>query len=320
MGDYVGWPNPGLAQFAFSVSDLPRAARLYCDALGCLKSRGLLIWGDFLATLQRVPDPAATLWWAVDRQDYVQLELWQYSSPAPRAKPLTWRACDIGYTRTGIHVDDFEDTLARLAATGITTITPPVGATGDRRAAFRDPDGFVIELFERDPVPDAHPSRWEGARAAVRSVSLSVPDLAKARRFWIETLQVPEVDPALLHTPGSEVLWGLEGAHAGAFLLRAGDGLIEVQQYLDPEPKPRPERYLLSDIGILNVALGYRDRAAFDEAFARLLASGYTANVMPPSGGPFASSYVNDDQGFSLEMFYCDPSLDERMGFTPEGR
>ena len=40
-------PDPGVAQFAVSVSDLPRAARLYCDALGCRRAGGLLIWGDF---------------------------------------------------------------------------------------------------------------------------------------------------------------------------------------------------------------------------------------------------------------------------------
>ena len=311
-------PNPGIAQFAFSVSDLPRAAQLYCDVLGCVKASGLLIWGDFLATLQRLPDPAAALWWVIDRQDFVQMELWGYTRPIPRPLARDWRPSDIGYTRSAFHVDDFDAALGRLGEVDLTTLSPPQGPAGDRRVCIRDQDGFIIEVLERDPLPDARPPRWPQASCAVRSVSLSVPDLEKARRFWVETLEVPEVAPSLLHTPEMEALWGLPGARAETLLLRAGDGLIELQQYQEPAPRPRPDGYLLSDIGILNIALGYRDREAFTAAFTRLLDGVYRANVMPNDEGPFTSSYVNDDQDFSLEMFYCAPEIDEYLGFTPE--
>ena len=120
-------PDPGVAQFAVSASDMPRAAQLYCDVLGCLKAGGLLIWGDFLATLQKVPDPAAALWWLIDRQDFVQLEVWGYTRPVPRPLPLGWRPCDIGYTRMSFHVDDFDAVLARIPTVGASTITSPHG-------------------------------------------------------------------------------------------------------------------------------------------------------------------------------------------------
>ena len=45
---------------------------------------------------------------------------------------------------------------------------------------------------------------------------------------------------------------------------------------------------------------------------------GYTANVQPNTEGPFTSSYVNDDQGFSLEMFHCAEEIDQYLGFMPE--
>ncbi len=204
-------PNPGVAQFAFSVSDLPRAAQLYCDVLGCAKASGLPIWGNFLATLQRVPDPAAALWWIIDRQDFVQMELWGYTGPIPRALARDWRPSDIGYTRSALHVDDFDAALGRLGEVGLTTLSPPQGPAGDRRVCIRDQDGFIIEVLERDPLPDARPPRWPQASCAIRSVSLSVPDLEKARRFWVETLEVPEVEPSLLHTPEMEALWALPG-------------------------------------------------------------------------------------------------------------
>ncbi len=311
-------PDPGVAQFALSTSDMPRATQLYCDVLGCLKAGGLVIWGDFLARLQRVPDPAAALWWLIDRQDFVQLEIWGYTRPVPRPLPLDWRPCDIGYTRMTFHVDDFDGVLARLPTMGLSTMTDPRGPDGDRRVCFRDHDGFIIELNERDPIPDARPPRWPESGCAVRSVSLSVPDLDKARRFWVETLALEVIDASLLHTPAMEELWGLPAARAETLLLRAGDQLIELQQYHDPAPRPRPDGYLLSDVGILNIALGYRTRDAFSAAFTRLLDNGYTANVMPNDEGPFTSSYVNDDQGFSLEIFHCAPEVDQFLGFMPE--
>ena len=316
--DAVDGPNPGVAQFAISVSDLPRAARLYCDALGCRKAGGLLIWGDFLATLQRVPDPEAVLWWLIDRQDFVQLEVWGYTRPRPRALPNDWRPSDTGYARTIFHVDDFDGALAQLPRLGLATVTPPAGPRGERRACIRDHDGLLVELLERDPLPDARAPRWPEAGCAIRGVALSVPDLDKARRFWVETLALEEVDAALLDAPDREAQWGLHNARSEGLLLRAGDGLVEIRQYHDPAPRPRPDGYLLSDVGILNIALGYRGRDAFDAAFARLLDAGYTANVMPNAEGPFTSSYVNDDQGFSLEMFHCAPEVDEYLGFTPE--
>ncbi|HJP40466.1 MAG TPA: VOC family protein [Dehalococcoidia bacterium] len=311
-------PNPGLAQYAFSVSDLPRTAQLYTQVLGFVKSDGLLLWGNLLGNIQGIPDPGAVLWWAIDRQDYVQLELWDYSRPTPRAKPLDWRPSDIGYNRISVHVADFDGTLASLAGFGVPPVAPPLGPAGDRRVCVRDQDGFLIELMERDPLPDAREPRWPQASSAIRSVSLSVADIGKSRAFWIETLGLEEVDAALLHSHEMEALWDLAGAKSKRILVRAGDGLLEIQQYSEPMPRPRPDGYLLSDIGILNVALGYRDREPFQAAFDRLVANGYKANVQPNPEGPFTSVYVNDDQGFSLEMFYCDQSLDEYLGFTPE--
>ena len=238
----------------------------------------------------------------------------------PPREPLArdWRPSDIGYTRSAFHVGDFDATIGRLGSAGLTTLTDPAGPAGARRVCIRDQDGFIVEILERDPLPDAQPARWPQAGCAIRSVSLSVPDIDRARRFWVETLQVPEVQPDLLHTPEMEALWGLPGAKAETLLLRAGDELIELKQYRDPAPRPRPDGYLLSDIGILNIALGYRDRGRFTEAVTRLIDAGYSANVLPNDEGPFTSSCVNDDQGFSLEMFYCAPEIDEYLGFTPE--
>jgi hypothetical protein len=115
-----------------------------------------------------------------------------------------------------------------------------------------------------------------------------------------------------------EALWGLDGARREVAVVRAGDLLLELQQYHDPAPRPWRPGYVLNDLGFLNVAMGYRSRDHIEETYANLLAMGYTANVALGKRGPFASTYANDDQGFSVELFYNEPELDCLLGFEPE--
>ena len=312
-------PDPGVAQFAVSTSDMPRAAQLYCDVIGCLKAGGLLIWGDFLATLQKVPDPAAALWWVIDRQDFVQLEVWGYTRPVPRPLPLDWRPSDIGYTRMSFHVDDFDAVVARIHTVGAATITPPQGPDGDRRVCIRDHDGFITEIMERDPLSDVRPPRWPECGCAVRAVSLSVPDLDRARRFWVETLSLEVVDPTLLHTPEMEALWGLPGAKSETLLAARRRPAHRASAVL-ATPLPGPVRRATSSATSASSTSPSATAPARPNtaAFTRLINMGYTANVQPNTEGPFTSSYVNDDQGFSLEMFHCAEEIDQYLGFMPE--
>ena len=312
-------PNPGLAQFAISVKEIPKTTRFYVDVLGCLPAGGLLIWGERLAKIQGIEDPTAALWWGVDKQDYVQMEFWQYSQPLARPRPHEWKPCDIGYTRMGFVVDNFDATISALANWGIGTLTPPMGPSGNRRAAFQDPDGILIELIEQDPLlGSTRDPRWADSTTSIRSISLSVPDIERAYRFWIDTIGLEVISPDTLHTPEMEAIWGLPDAKSELFLARAGDGLIEVQQYKEPTPRPKPEGALLNDLGILNVALGWRAREPFEKMYQSVLDAGYTINLERNPDGPFTSTYLLDDQNFSLEVFYCDPSMDKPLGFEPD--
>lgn len=69
--------------------------------------------------------------------------------------------------------------------------------------------------------------------------------------------------------PRCEKLWGLAGATRESFVVRVGDSLVEVMQYVDPVGKPWPWPATTGDIGILNVALGLQDWAALDALVAK---------------------------------------------------
>lgn len=58
-----------------------------------------------------------------------------------------------GYNHIAITVDDMEGTLARLKELGIEPEKPPytVREGGSLLCFVRDPDGYRIELIERDP-------------------------------------------------------------------------------------------------------------------------------------------------------------------------
>ena len=59
-----------------------------------------------------------------------------------------------GYNHIAVTVDDMDGTLERLAGVGIEPEKPPysVREGGSRLCFVRDPDGYRIELIERDPA------------------------------------------------------------------------------------------------------------------------------------------------------------------------
>ena len=124
-------PNPQLTQIAMCVADLPRSLRFYSEVLGFARAGGKAIWGEFLARVQGLgADAQCVLWWELGRQDFVQLEFFHHTLPAQRPLPTDWRHSDIGFSRFGVAVPDFDAVLAGLASWRIPTITPPRDSDG----------------------------------------------------------------------------------------------------------------------------------------------------------------------------------------------
>jgi catechol 2,3-dioxygenase-like lactoylglutathione lyase family enzyme len=199
----------------------------------------------------------------------------------------------------------------------VPTVTAPVVRDGLRRVCFRDPwVGCVVEVMEEGATtPGGIRPRFYDLAPALVYATVSVPDLGPARTFFCDTLGLHEEPGLAIHIPQDEALWRLEGARAESFVARGGDVYLEVVRYDDPVGRPKPDGYLLSDQGFMNVALGFREKTALDETYARFAAGGYRDNHEPPrvAGG----TYVNDAQGNSLELLIAPRELDTAFGFQP---
>ena len=149
-------------------------------------------------------------------------------------------------------------------------------------------------------------------------MTLSVPQLTDIATFFEDGIGL-KASTVALHAPEHEALWGLAGATTECRLFDGGEVLIEVVHYLDPVGKPRPDDYRLSDQGILNIAVGARDKADFNGVYRRTEAFGAQPNSRPihlPGAGSVV--YVNDPHGFSVEILRTKPGLADRVfGFEP---
>ncbi|MCC6381344.1 MAG: VOC family protein [Dehalococcoidia bacterium] len=303
-------PEPAIAQLAMSVPDMARALRFAVDGLGFRSAGGRYAAGERVSAIQGLPDVACCMWWLIGSQPFVQLELFQYASPPPAARPDNWRPSDVGYTRLTVAVPDLAATLGRLAAAGL-TVESPIILGGAARACVADPSGTLVELIE-DPA-------LRGGRPALRAVGATVPALQPAVAFFRDTLGLSEVPPTTLHPPEAEALFGLPDAGRQLVALRGGDVLLELACYEQPPSRPRRPGWCLNDVGLLNVALGYRDWEEFRAAYDRVLAAGHRAETEPLGpGGVFDVAYCTGPDGFSVELLYVPLSSDAALGFVAE--
>ena len=306
-----------LSQIALSVIDLRRAHRWYQEVVGLRPAGGTnLFAGPLASRVQGLPRAASTCWWLVDRQEQFQLELFEFRSPMVRRLPADWRPSDVGYSMVSFAVEDLEATLERARSAGSPPLTEPIGKPGARRACVRDADGVLVELMEDDPR-DTRPRERPrpDVSAVTRSVTLSVLDLERSRRLFGETLGLVPAEGLELHRPEHEALWGLEGARRESAAYWAEDLVVELVQYADPAPRPRPSGYRISDQGVLNIAFGFRERAGFEAMARRCLEAGCRPNAAPLRLGPWSVVYVNDEQGFSIELLHVEPWYERMMGF-----
>lgn len=310
--------HPPLNQIAFSVVDLRPTERWFREGLGFLPSGGsrLMMSSPLAGRVQGLPRAASTCWWLVGRNRWFQLEMFQFRRPVARLMPADARPCDIGYRRIGVCVADFDATLGKLEGLGTRPLGPIQGVRGQRRACVRNPDGVFVEVMEADPRPQRPGTERAQCPVAVRSITLSTPDLA-ASVAYLKAILGSDPTPVVLHTTEHEAMWGLAGAVTKSAVFECGDVFVELVQYVDPVGKPWPQGYRISDQGILNIAFGARTKRDHRQIYGRAKAFGARPNFRPlnlPGGGVV---YVNDPLGFSVELLWIARWADRQWGFEP---
>ncbi len=309
-------PSMPVCQIALSGTDLPRSLQWYRRTFDWTLSRATAQHeGEAWARVPGLPEAKFSLAWLVERRAFFEFEMFEFERPRMRLQRPDALPSDIGYSQLGLQVPDWDALLERIACTGGELLSAPLGQRGQRRACLRDPEGILLELVEVAQSDDH--SGAPATLATMRSISLSVSNLGRAARFWVEALGLPEERGVRLHEPEHEQLWGLPGAQREALVLNGGDDFkVELVQYTRPVGRSKPAGHLLSDQGILNIALGTTDKDRFDTVFARAVRLGYVPCCEPWTLPEVATVvYVQDGQGLTVELMHVEPHALQRMGF-----
>ena len=301
-----------LFQIAMSVTDINKTIKFYNDILGCIPfKKPQRLKGMIPSRIQGYKKVNALIFWMNDANPSFQLEFFQYFNPPARPMTEGAKPCDIGYSRLGIWVADFDGIINRLKENGIPSITEPEKFGEGMRVCVRDPDGVYLEIMEK-PVMISSPLRGE-ALVAAQSVTLSVPDLKQAEGFFIDVIGMERSD-AVLHTPEMEYLWGLAGAETRSSLLKSGNILFELVEYLNPRGRPMPEDRHIGDAGVWHIAMLFGKRKDFMACYRRALDAGHSSYGKPVSFGFMNFVYMKSSQGFTVEFAHFPEWMGRVMG------
>lgn len=151
----------------------------------------------------------------------------------------------------------------------------------------------------------------------VHHIGVSVPDIDKAREFYIELLgAVEEVEPMEWRDNAFiDSVVGLEGSAARQFMCRLGNTHIEVFEYECPRSAPQDPDRGVHNFGYTHFALQVDDlRACYD----RLIAAGIRMHAEPDwsaievakdgSKTGYAGTYCRDFFGNVFEILEIHPN------------
>lgn len=145
---------PMLHHTGLTVTDLGASLKFWRDALGMQVVLEQEKAGGYLEQITREPGAHVRMVHLAFDGAGPRIELFQYLEPA--GGRYVARPADTGFVHVCVACDDLEERFHRLVAAGGVPFTGPVeiesGANRGGRALYlRDPDGHVVELFQRPP-------------------------------------------------------------------------------------------------------------------------------------------------------------------------
>jgi len=138
-----------------TVSDLQRSLKFWRDALGMEVLFEQEKVGGYIEAIVREPAAHVRMAHLAFGGDGTRIELFEYVAP-PGGRHIQ-RPADVGFSHVCVACDDLDERLERLVAAGGTAFSKPIEVDtgvnrGGRGVYLRDPDGHVVELFERPPA------------------------------------------------------------------------------------------------------------------------------------------------------------------------
>jgi catechol 2,3-dioxygenase-like lactoylglutathione lyase family enzyme len=140
-----------------TVSNLERSLAFWRDVLGFELSHRAHQTGELAEEITGVPGAEISL--AVLKAPGHKIELLEYLAPKDR-KRIDVRPCDVGSVHVAFTVENLDDILNTIAASGWRTAGKPQTLrsgpnTGKRVIYVRDPDGTTLEFMQpRDSKND----------------------------------------------------------------------------------------------------------------------------------------------------------------------
>ncbi len=138
----------GIHHTAISTGDFERALAFYRDLLGfeVTSEFGWPAGVDLADRITGLEGSAARV--AMLQLGSDSVELFEFTSPAPKTGDPKRPVCDHGITHIALAVTDVDAEYQRLKQAGMLFHCPPQDMGASRVTYGRDPDGNVIELLE----------------------------------------------------------------------------------------------------------------------------------------------------------------------------
>ena len=135
----------------FTVANIERSLAFWRDVLGFELSHRAHQKGELAEQITGVR--GAEILIAVVKAPGHKIELLEYRAPADRKRENPFRPCDVGAVHVALTVDNLDEILDRISASGWKAAGKPqmltAGPNAGKRVIYvRDPDGTTIEFME----------------------------------------------------------------------------------------------------------------------------------------------------------------------------
>jgi predicted enzyme related to lactoylglutathione lyase len=268
--------------FSPTVADLDRSMAFYRDVLGLeIQSRPAPNWDStsWLRALHGTGD--APLRYAIAKVPGTNwgVEMVEFRNADRHA--VAPRVQDPGSTTVAFSVRDLDAALARVKRAGTQVVSAgsePTGSKGGNRAiVLRDPDGFLVELFELVPSPvTTAPASSNVIGGGKRIV---VEDLDRTLALYRDQLGWPFGQPTPSDTKSFRALTGLEAKSRHSVATSPDGALYELVEFQGVDRTPLRTR--VQDPGSTRFYLVVSD---LDAALARFKAAG--GSIISTGGQP----------------------------------